>query len=131
MLKITERMVKQLSRTNLALEDRIALVNSIQDKLHILPIGEMIVLDPQGGIMINGRQLDQGASISFKEAISILKENFARKIIHEQIRYKAIDMGINKSLSIDTLMFSKAAIWIINEYEILLEKLQKIEGSVL
>lgn len=73
--------------------------------------------------MIDGKNLDQEATINFKEACAVLKENYARKVIHEQIRYKAIDLGINKALSVDTLMFSKAAIWVLNEIEILIAKL--------
>ncbi len=122
MLKVTEKIVKQLSRTNLELEDRTALITALLSKLNTLPIGDMIAFT-QNGLIVNGREMDMEAVIKFKEACGVLKDNFARKVIHEQIRYKAIEMGINKSISIDTLMFAKAALWTVNEYEILLEKL--------
>lgn len=73
--------------------------------------------------MINGKELDQEQMISFKEACAVLKDNYARKVIHEQIRYKAIDLGINKAISVDTIYFSKAALWVLNELEILITKL--------
>ncbi len=119
---ITEKIIKQLSKSNLTLEDRSALTSALLGKLNALPIGDMIVFT-ENGILINGRTLDTEQAMSFREASVALKDNFARKVINEQVRYKAIDLGINKAQSVDTLMFSKAAIWVINELEILTDKL--------
>lgn len=77
--------------------------------------------------MINGRLLDNESTLSFKEQCGSLKDNFARQVIHEQIRYKAIELGIDKGISLDTIVFSKAAIWVINELEILLSTLANHE----
>lgn len=87
-----------------------------------MPIGDIIHFT-ETGIMINGKDLDLDQAINFREACMVLKDNYARKVINEQIRYLAIDMGINKALSVDTLMFSKAALWVLNEVEILIQKL--------
>lgn len=125
MTPITQKIIKQLQNTKLSLEDRVALTTAILDKLHALPIGN-IVHFTESGVMINGKELDQDQMISFREACVVLKENFARKVIHEQVRYKAIDMGINKALSMDTIMFAKAAIWVVNEIEILIAKLSTV-----
>lgn len=124
MLKITERMTKTLARTDLPVEDRTALLTAILGKLNALPIGDIVATSSDGAVMINGKNLDREQIIGFKEGIAALKDNFARKVIHEQVRFKAIEMGIFKSVSTETLMFSKAALWCMNEIEILLEKLQ-------
>lgn len=119
---LTQKLIQQLKKKNLSQEDRIALTTALLDKLNALPIGDLIHFTDTS-ISINGKELDQEQSISFREAAVSLKDNFARRVIHEQIRYKAIDLGINKALSTDTLMFSKAAIWVLNEIEILIVKL--------
>lgn len=118
----TQNIIKQLKKANLSTEDRIALTTALLDKLVVLPIGDMIVFT-ENGISINGKELDLEQSMSFREGCVSLKENFARKVLNEQIRFKAIEMGVHKSQTIDELMFSKAAIWVINEEEILLQKL--------
>ncbi len=64
--------------------------------------------------------------MTFKEACSSLKENFARKVINEQLKYKATEIGVHKSTTLDELYFAKAIIWVINEENILLEKLSTI-----
>lgn len=104
------------------MEDRVALTTALLDRLNALPIGEMVIFT-DNGIMINGKELEVDQAMSFREASISLKDNFARKVIHEQIRYKAIDLGINKATATDTLFFAKAAIWVLNEIEILIAKL--------
>jgi len=95
------------------------------NKLVVLPIGD-IILFTENGLNIGGKDLDQEQLLNFKDGCSVLKENFARKVIHEQIRYKATEMGIHKSQSLDELMFAKAALWVLNEYEILIHKLSEL-----
>lgn len=122
---ITEKTIKQLKKSNLSIEDRTALTTALLDKLNALPIGDIIYFT-QNGLMIDGKELDAEQTNAFKETCSALKDNFARKVIHEQIRHKATEMGIHQAISIETLYFSKVALWIMNEYEILLQKLSEV-----
>ncbi len=122
---ITDKVIKQLKKSNLSLEDRTALVTALLDKLGAFPIGDIITLTDTG-ISINGRVLDTEQYMVFREQASALKDNFARQVINEQLKFKAIQMGIHKSLSADELYFSKAIIWFINEENILLERLSTV-----
>lgn len=120
----TQKLIKQLEKANLPTEDRIALTNAVTQKLNAPPIGELITLNPNG-LMINGKQLELDDLLAFREACSVLKDNYARKVINEQIRFKAIEMGIDKATTLDTLAFAKACIWVMNEYEILIHRLSE------
>lgn len=120
-----KKLVEQLRKANLSIEDRSALVSCILEKVDALPIGDVLSIEGDY-ISVNGKQMDQEQVIHFREACANLKDNFARKVLSEQIRYKAIEQGIMKSTSTDTLMFSKAALWCLNEYEILLAKITNI-----
>ncbi len=122
---ITENLIKQLKKSSLSMEDRLALTTALLDKLGALPIGD-IVHFTESGVIINGKELDQDQALSFREACVALKDNYARNVINEQIRYQAIDLGINKAVALDTLFFSKAALWCLNEENILIEKLVNI-----
>lgn len=121
---ITQKLIKQLEKANLPTEDRIALTTAVTQKLNAPPIGELITFT-EGGLMINGKQLNLDDLLAFREACSVLKDNYARKVISEQIRFKAIEYGIDKAQSIDTLQFAKACIWVMNEHEILIHRLSE------
>lgn len=119
-----KKVIAQLKKADLSTEDRMAIMNAILLKLNALPIGDMVQFTSDG-ISINGRLLDVEQAMAFRESAVALKDNYARRVIAEQVRYKAINLGINVALSVDTLMFSKAALWCLNEQDILAEKLSK------
>lgn len=119
---IVQKTIKQLSKATLSTEDRVALTNAIMDKLVILPIRKSFVISDDG-IIINGKTLDQEQALNFRETCIALKDNYARKVMNEQIRYQAVHLGMNMAVSIDTLMFAKAALWIIEEEEKLLNQI--------
>ena len=119
---ITEKVIKQLKKANLSMEDRTAIVTVLLDKLQALPLQNSIVVG-NGSIIINGKELDTEQMINFTESCNALKDNYARKIIHEQIRYLAINLGIHNCLSLDTLMFAKAALWNLQNEQELLDKI--------
>ncbi len=87
-----------------------------------LPLHESIIVE-RDSVLINGKELDREGIIAFHEAVIALKENYARKIINEQIRYLAINVGINKSQTLDQLYFAKAGLWLLDEEEKILDKL--------
>ncbi|MEI6532492.1 MAG: hypothetical protein WCO06_01490 [Candidatus Roizmanbacteria bacterium] len=120
--KITEKLIKQFRKTNLSLEDRVALTTVLLDKLQALPLESTFIIDSKG-ISVNGKVLEPEQVINFTESCAALKDNFARKVINEQIRYLSVNMGIHNSLSIDTLMFAKAALWCLSQEEELLSKI--------
>lgn len=121
----TEKVIKELKKADLSTEDRVALVTILLDKLGAFPIGEMVQVS-LNGISINGKELDGDQVLNFRESASLLKENFARKVINEQLKFKAMEMGIHKSTTIEQLLFAKAVIWFINEENILLQSLSEI-----
>jgi hypothetical protein len=121
----TEKVIKELKKADLSIEDRVALVTILLDKLGAFPIGEMVQVS-LNGIAINGKELDGDQVLNFRESASLLKENFARKVINEQLKFKAMEMGIHKSTTIEQLLFAKAVIWFINEENILLQSLSEI-----
>lgn len=77
----------------------------------------------QDGITLNGKLLDREQAINFKESCVVLKDNFARKVLNEQVRFLAVNLGINVALSVDTILFAKAALWILQQEDDLLDKI--------
>ena len=118
--KTVENIIKQLRKENLSMEDRNALTTVLLDRLHSLPLSSTFVINSEG-ITINGRKLDTEQAINFTESCNALKDNYARKILNEQIRYLAINLGIHNCLSLDTMFFAKAALWNMQQMEELID----------
>lgn len=117
-----QKVIQLLNQTNLTQLDRSALVSAVLSKLNALPLNDSILIDQQT-IQINGKALDTQAIVSFTESATALKDNWARKVLHEQVKYLAINMGVYKSVSLDELLFSKAALWCLAEENKLLDRL--------
>ena len=117
-----EKIIKQLRKSSLSQEDRTALWGAVLDKLGAIPLSNTIVVSPMG-VMVNGKDLGPDQVAYFNQTASALKENFARKLIAEQLKYLAISTGIHNSKSVDELMFSKACLWVVLEEEKLINSL--------
>lgn len=119
---ITKKTIDTLKKANLTLEDRTALTTVLLDKLQALPITNSIVVD-HNGITINGKILEPDQAIMFSESCNALKDNYARKVIHEQVKYLAINMGIHNAVALDTLFFAKSSLWNLEQEEKLLAQI--------
>ena len=109
------------------MEDRVVITAALIEKINALPIGNSIVLTEKG-IQINGRDLETEQVINFKESCIALNDNYARKIINQQLKFMAIIEGVHKGLSPEQLSFSKAALWLIEQEQALIEKIV-IQGT--
>jgi len=118
----TEKLIKQLKKSNLTLEDRNAIVTVLLDKLVVLPLNNTLVINHKG-IVVNGKPLEQEVALNFVESCHALKGNMARNIIREQMKFLAINLGIHNAVSLDTMYFAKAALWNIQQEDELLQKI--------
>ena len=119
---LTKKIIQQLRKVDLSLEDRVALTTVLLDKLVALPLSNTFIVNPEG-ITINGKKLDNQQMINFSESCNALKDNYARQVINEQIKYLAINLGVHNSLTLDTILFSKAALWNLQQQQELLDKI--------
>lgn len=120
--KSTENIIKQLKKANLPIEDKIALTNAVLDKLHALPLRKSFVIDGNK-IVLNGKILDQQETISFKEGVEVLRDNQAHKLFNEQLRYLAMNHVFSAISPVETLNFSTAALWVLEQEAKLYESL--------
>jgi hypothetical protein len=99
------------------------LTSHLLENIHAYPIKDTIQLQFNKNVMINGRELAVEQTIALRESCKALNDNWSRKIIHEQLQFEAVKMGIHNGLNPDTLMFAKAILWTIQEEQKLIEKL--------
>lgn len=119
---VVEKTIKQLRKSNLSLEDRTALTTILLDKLQALPLNDSIIVG-QNSVIINGRPLEVDQLMLFRDSCVALRDNMAYKVLREQIKYLAIVGGVHKAVNLEQSMFHKAALWVIDQEEKLLEKM--------
>ena len=117
-----DKLIKALKKANLTLEDRTALTTVLLDKLQALPLQSTIIVTPNG-LIINGKELDVDQVINFRESCVALKENYARKVITEQVKYLAINIGVHNGLTNEQILFSKSALWNLQQIDNLLDQI--------
>ena len=122
MTKVVEQLIKRLKSTNLSIEDRTAIVTALLEKSSVLPLKDSIVITSDS-IKINDKPLDMEQILNFRESAIVLKDNFARSVIRNQIRYLATNLGIYKSVTLDELMFYKSALWNLQQEDDLLDRI--------
>lgn len=81
------------------------------DNIGALPFRDVITFDLQGGVYVNKKKLNQEQLIALKESCNGLSNSFARNLIHEQVKYSAVKMGVHEGLNPDMILFAKAALW--------------------
>lgn len=106
---------KRLSETNKAL-----LTSALLNNLMAIPLTEIITFDTNGTVNIEGKTLSLEQARAFTDSARALKDSIARRIIRDQLTFEAIKMGVHKGMTPDMILFSKAALWVMEEEERLL-----------
>lgn len=111
-----------LSRKSLKREDRVRLLNEALSTAGALPLHASITAD--GGVfLIKGVPVEGEYAVKIRENASAALHNLANKAVDEQVLYQAISLGIHEAQNFDQTLFSKAAIWVVQERQKLLERL--------
>lgn len=120
---VTSLVLWLLKKESITGEDKNRVVSALLQNIHAYPIRDVIQLSYDRAARINGRELSTEQTIALRESCKALNDNWSRKVIHEQLQFEAIKLGIHNGLNPDTLMFSKAILWTIQEEQKLIEKL--------
>lgn len=120
-------VVTYLRDSSLTLEDRALLTTLILDKLKALPVSAILTTDDDGTLVLNGKRVNAELAIAInKSAARVLGER-AFKVVLEQTRFAAVDIGIYQGLTPDQSVFAKAALWQIGETK---KSLEWLAGGV-
>lgn len=120
---IAKITVRALRSKRLEAEDRAKCLAALLDNLQAIPIRGVITFNQQGTIAINGRPLEPEQAKLFAESARAMLDSFARKIIREQVAFQAVEMGVHQGLTPEMIVFAKAALWVMQEEQKLLEQI--------
>lgn len=108
---ITNICLWALSNKRLSGVQKGRIMSALLKNIYAIPVQKVVAFEPDGGILIGGKALDREHSILFRESCISLSDNFARKIIQQQVSYDAIQMGVYQALTPEMILFAKAALW--------------------
>lgn len=104
-------LVLALRSSRITGEDKAYITTMLLDNIGALPFRDTITFDLQGNVYVNQKRLNQEQLIALKESCNGLSNSFARNLIHEQVKYSAVKMGVHEGLNPDMILFAKAALW--------------------
>lgn len=109
--KIVKLAVWLLNRSSISIIDRLVLTNAILDKLATIQSDDIIKLDENGTLLLNGRPLDYEQARLLRESARAVLNSTARSVVRKQVEYLAVTIGIHKADKPEQMLFGKAAIW--------------------
>lgn len=98
-------------------EDKTRVMAHLLKNIGALPLTPAFTVDVSGAIVLNGKTLDMEQTIGLRSSASALQQSSMEKVLNEQMRFLAIQMGVHQGLNPEMIMFSKAALWVIQERE--------------
>jgi hypothetical protein len=107
---ITRIVIGALRCAKLSKENKVACYNALIDNSRAVPFRDIIV-NKAGQIFVKGRPIDFSEQAALRESATFLLHNKARQLVHDQMTFMAINVGVHKAETLDQVLFSKAAIW--------------------
>ena len=120
---ITKLTIWALKSHRLTGEQRGQLKLVLIENIGALPIKKIIVRDEMGRLIVNGKHLDVEQILAFRQSLMSLKDNPARKLISDQKKFLAVEMGVHKGLNPEMIEFSKACLWNIEQDEKIIDEI--------
>lgn len=119
-VKIVLKLLKSKKITG---ENKTLVLNELLKNIGTLPISRAIGYDGLGNILLQGKKIDLEKLGYLKESLMAYRDNQARQLIREQLKMLAIEYGVHNGLNSETILFSKAMLYNIQEEEKLLQEL--------
>ncbi len=118
---ITKLTVFALRHKKLTGEQKATVISVLLGNMNMFPITDVLRIDKSGRLLVHGKQLSIDQSISLNESGAALKASFARRLIHEQMKFRAITIGIHDGNNLEEIVFSKAVLYVIQEENALID----------
>ena len=107
----TKLTVWLLKKSNLSLAERTTLVATLLDRLNAIPSRDIIGVNEEGRLVVNGQPLDLEGARQLREGSKLLLESPTWKFVREQVEFRAVVLGVHNGDTPEKVYFSKVAIW--------------------
>lgn len=103
--------VDLLKSVDLSIEDRSLLTACVLETLAALPLHDIIKVDTDGTLMVNGEYVELEQAKKLRESARVALGNYAFNFIRDQVTFEGIKTGFLQADSEKQSFFGKAAIW--------------------
>lgn len=100
-----------LKRSDLSHGDRALLTSCTLDKLAAIPVSDIISVNEQGTLLVNGKMIDIETTRILRESARSMLQSRAFKLVQDQVVYASFVYSMHTAISIEELLFPKAALW--------------------
>ena len=104
-----------LSTHELNRDERLFLFNYFNKQINAFPLEDSVKLTPDGLIVANGRAMTLEQREAFINGAHSLANNYAFKLILDQIMYQSLKYGLQNFTEMDHLHYGKAAMYLVDE----------------
>jgi hypothetical protein len=118
------RIIAFLLKRDLSVKTRTILLNAVIHSFGF-PIKAIISTDENRRILVQGKLLTVDETVQLQESAYALARNPALRLIRDQVRFKAIELGYLQNVDADPYreLFYKAALWYAQEEKELIDGL--------
>ena len=111
-----------LKRKKLTTLQRQQLINQVLASVDALPLHSIITVNG-ADVSIRGVPLNAEQSVALRDSADQALHNRALQIVHEQVLYQAVSLGVHQAQNTEQIQFAKAAIWYGQEEQRILKAL--------
>lgn len=112
-----------IRKWNFSDKDRLVLITGVMHSLDAVPLHAIISVDENRRILVQGKPISSEQAFALSESAATALRSQALSLVHEQVKFAAIDRGFLKSDDPRTQLFYKAALWFAQQERELLEML--------
>jgi len=120
---ITKLVLWSLKSKKITGDNKTKITNLLLENIGTLPTQRLITFDQYGTLLLNGKHLELEQIMRFKQGAMALQDNEVRKVLHQSLKAMAVEMGVHNGLTPETIMFSKAWLYAIQEEDKLIAQL--------
>lgn len=101
-----------LQRESLTLEERTLFTSALLNRLNALPAHDIITFDPKINVLtVNKVPVEPDLARVLRQEAKTILASSTWKLVREQVSFAAVVQGIHKGISPESVMFSKTALW--------------------
>lgn len=120
---VTKIVIWLMRNSKFSIENRVALTTVLLDKLHSIPSHDIINVDGNGRVFVNGKEIDHGKVSQMRQQAQDLLEHPLRQFVRDEVSFRAVKIGVHQAMDLQQVLFAKAAIWQAQQEEEIYEQL--------
>lgn len=109
--KLRLALFRYLLRAPLSREERALYTGSLLSALDGSPIRDIILINEQGELLVNGRPLTPEELGAYGKMAKGILENPFMKLIWDQVRYTSFKGGVSEGTNPESIVFYRTALW--------------------